>query len=77
MEQRSELKPDHRWYQIDGGPKVGAHKHSCLFCKHLRDIFWDYTNGPYMLFCDLNDGYDNIKASFEGKCPMYVEDDEK
>ena len=25
----------------------------CIFCKHC-EFFWDYTNGPYMFFCDLD-----------------------
>lgn len=24
----------------------------CAFCKHCGDLFWDYTNGPYMFMCD-------------------------
>ena len=24
----------------------------CVFCKHCSDIFYDYTNGPYMFMCD-------------------------
>lgn len=75
IEHRSELKPNHRWFQIEMGPKIGAHEHSCLFCKHLTDFFWDYTNGPYMFFCDVEAGNDNVSASFDGKCPMYEEED--
>jgi hypothetical protein len=26
----------------------------CVFCQHCTDVLWDYTNGPYMVFCDLN-----------------------
>lgn len=29
-----------------------AHKNSCEFCKHLTDTFYDFTNGPYLFFCD-------------------------
>ena len=29
-----------------------AHKKSCEFCKHLTETFWDFTNGPYIFFCD-------------------------
>lgn len=72
MEKRSDLMPDHRWFEMVDGRKIGAHKHSCLFCKHNTDIFYDYTNGPYMFICDL--GSDNIEKSFEGKCPNWEED---
>ena len=26
----------------------------CAFCKHCTDIFYDYTNGPYLFFCDID-----------------------
>ena len=29
-----------------------AHKESCEFCKHLTETFYDFTNGPYLFFCD-------------------------
>lgn len=50
MNKRSELKPNHRWFELEDGRIFGAHKNSCLFCKHCTDIFYDYTNGPYMFF---------------------------
>ena len=28
----------------------------CLFCKNCTDIFWDYTNGPYLFLGDGCDG---------------------
>lgn len=27
---------------------------ACADCVHLTDVFWDYTEGPYMWVCDLN-----------------------
>lgn len=79
MIKRSELKPDHRWFEMEDGRKFGAHKKSCLFCKHLTDIFYDYTNGPYMFICELglHDArleQDYVKMSFEGKCPKWESD---
>lgn len=41
----------------------------CLFCKHCTDVFWDYTNGPYMFFCEL--GHGNYM-----ECGAFEEDDE-
>lgn len=35
------------YYSVEAPPT------SCWFCKHLTDVFFDYTNGPYMFFCDL------------------------
>jgi hypothetical protein len=28
-------------------------KAHCAFCKHCTDLFYDYTNGPYMFICEL------------------------
>ena len=25
----------------------------CAFCEYCTDIFFDYTNGPYMFICEL------------------------
>lgn len=49
------------------GPKIVAecHKNSCFFCKKCTDVFWDYTNGPYMIFCeDEHETIDGVR----GKC---------
>ena len=37
---------DGGWYSVE------AHPRSCFFCDHLTDIFWDYTNGPYLFITD-------------------------
>jgi hypothetical protein len=76
---QSELKPDYRCFELEDGRKFGAHKKSCLFCKHNTDIFYDYTNGPYMFFCELEVddarfAQDYVKMSFEGKCPKWESD---
>lgn len=34
--------------------KVDKDNH-CLFCDHCTDVFWDFTNGPYMMICELGD----------------------
>lgn len=26
--------------------------HDCVFCDHCTDVWWDYTNLIYMIFCD-------------------------
>lgn len=33
----------------------------CVFCKYCKDLLYDYTNGPYMFFCDLGceDGHES------------------
>lgn len=25
----------------------------CVFCTHCTDVYWDFTNGPYLCFCEL------------------------
>lgn len=42
----------------------------CLFCKHNTDVFWDYTNGPYIFICDVSE--DTGKGD-RGKCPHFIE----
>ena len=58
------------------GYSVLAHPKSCFFCKRCTDIFYDYTNGPYMFFCDLfEDGEDTterIDKGMSGVCPDYI-----
>ena len=36
-----------------------AHKNSCCFCKNLSDLFYDFTHGPYLFFCDKGIDVDN------------------
>ena len=83
INKRKELLPDHREYELEPGFKVGAHKRSCLFCRHCSDVWWDHTNGPYMFLCD----YDNVdlpepkekehdpERSFAGECPAFEEEE--
>jgi len=51
--------------------KCDAHPRGCMFCKHSTDVFYDYTNGPYMIVCD---GNHSTKKGFIGKCKMFEED---
>lgn len=68
-----------REYQIEFGPKlINLVDHDCIFCKHCVDMFWDYTHGPYMLLCELNeedqmDEFISCHNQFE-KCPLFMED---
>lgn len=77
---RSELMPEHKVFELSDGRKFGAHKHSCLFCKHCSDIFWDH-NGIYGIICDINwnnaeSMSEHIHLSFEGKCKSFEESEE-
>lgn len=57
---------------------IRARPNSCFFCDHLTDIFWDYTNGPYMFICEnkkMADGNDEdpIEKGMLGLCEDFAE----
>lgn len=53
---------------------IKAPEKCCLFCKHCTDVFWDYTNGPYMFMCDLcQDSEDGYYA----RCKDFEEDEKE
>lgn len=55
----------------EGGPTlIVKHDQDCVFCKHCSDIIWDYTHGPYMLFCEGD--HDIAKRP----CPYFEEETE-
>ena len=57
-----------RYFQLKGGPVIKCkNDKDCLFCDHCTDIFWDYTNGPYMIFCDLGE------ETFKENCRYFEE----
>ena len=51
---------DYVWIRSDGMVFGLKTKKNCLICKHCTDIFWDYTHGPYMVYCEkaYSDGSD-------------------
>lgn len=46
-----------------------AFENSCVFCEH-GDVFWDYTNGPYLIRCGI---YCNTEHGMSGQCGAYKE----
>ena len=44
-------------------------KNSCFFCVH-SDIFVDYTNGPYLILCDVDC---NTEHGMSGQCKQFIE----
>lgn len=63
------------------GYTVKAHPKSCFFCQHLTDIWWDYTNGPYMFMCEKrqmteDSDEDPIEIGMHGNCPDFMESEE-
>ena len=55
--------------------KCDAHPRGCFFCKHSTDIWWDYTNGPYMIMCELQKENDQDMPTFGciGECKHFEE----
>lgn len=66
---KSEVFPD----QYFTGPKGG-----CIFCKHCTDFFWDFTNGPYMFLCSLDQDTEKAHKDLANGniCAHYEQDDE-
>lgn len=50
-------------------------ENSCVFCIHCTDIFYDYSHGPYMAFCDLDKDESSEYNYFEN-CKHFEEDPE-
>ena len=46
-----------------------AHPRSCFFCDNCPDIFFDYTNGPYMFMC-IKEA--DTEAGLLGKCNQFI-----
>ena len=55
------LKP----FKCDNGTTYSIPENHCVFCEHCTDIFYDYTNGPYLFFCDIGSGDFNTCNSFK------------
>lgn len=57
-----------RIFKCANGFSYQCPDNSCLFCDHCTDIFYDYTNGPYMIICDLNkEPHENCESFTEGE----------
>lgn len=50
---------------------VGVPYRSCFFCKKCTDIWWDYSNGPYMTYCEEVEDTDYGAV---GQCEYYEDD---
>lgn len=48
----------YRRYRLDDYFSVDAPEKCCLFCKYCSDVFYDYSHGPYMFFCQEGHGGD-------------------
>lgn len=67
------MKAYHCKDPIGPGVIVNAPDNSCLFCNHCTDIFWDYTNGIYNTYCELDL---NIEKGSKGLCINFEEERE-
>ena len=69
---------DYVWIRSDGMVFGLKTKKNCLICKHCTDIFWDYTHGPYMVYCEkaYSDGSDlPEETKFGTECNLFEIED--
>lgn len=72
---KSNVEDDERIFEAITGKKYIAKKYACLFCKHCSEILVDYTNGPYLVACELEPGRDCWEW-FSKRCPDFEENKE-
>lgn len=71
-----------RKYHLNDPPFPGLtitvhNDRDCIFCKNCHCI-WDYTNGPYIFFCDKDKPQANeAKTSEEHTCEEFEESEEQ
>lgn len=65
----------YKQFDCENGKSYYAPETCCLFCKHCTDIIYDYTNGPYMVCCDLcaSDEWD-YDTGMSGECEHFCSD---
>ena len=64
--------PELRKYECEHY-SVMAPPTSCFFCARCTDIWFDFTNGPYMFWCEADR---DVEAGLKGECAWFVEDRE-
>ena len=67
-----DVEDGYRLFYCDNGHTYECKASCCLFCDHCDDIFYDYTNGPYMWICDLEK---DTEAGAKGECGYFKEED--
>lgn len=61
------------WRTIEGDfGTVQVPPRSCLLCDYCTDVYWDYTNGPYLAICCRKDTV--IIGELKVDCPMFKEE---
>ena len=68
---------DYVWVRSDGKVYGLKTRKSCLICKHCTDIFWDYTNGPYMTICEKSCDESDLPGETNGgtECDLFELED--
>ena len=61
-----------RLFHCSNGKVYACDEKCCLFCDHCSDLFYDYTNGPYMLICDIAE---DTELGMTGLCKFFKEGD--
>ena len=56
-------------FMCDNGMVYQFPDRHCSSCANCSDVFYDYTNGPYLFIC-------NIGEQYESGCRLYKEDNE-
>lgn len=62
---------DRKIFECENGNGYEVPAKCCLFCKKCDAIIWDYTNGPYLMFCKLRE-----ELILDGTCPDFEEEEE-
>ena len=58
-----------RIFKLEDGREYNCPDTACVFCDHCTDIFYDYTHGPYLILCELNE----YNARFGSGCEHFIE----
>ena len=61
------------------GFRILALPNTCYFCEYCTDIWWDYSNGPYMFYCEMEHDENGeivneelvAKKGLYGKCELF------
>ena len=47
---------------------------AAFFCQRCTDIFWDYTHGPYMFVCAIDEDGEMVwEKGLQGTCDGFIE----
>lgn len=66
-------------FKSENGFSYDFPENHCIFCKHCTGIIYDYTNGPYMFFCELEkESYATCNSfSYDGFSRIIIDKEDK